>query len=57
METYVKTLKELSAQYLAEMESIQSSEKHKQLKILDMENLRRWYDRQYDYLIGHGEQV
>lgn len=56
MEQYVKSFRELSKTYLEEMERIQASTEHAQVKSMSMNELRRWYDRQFDYLTAHGEQ-
>lgn len=56
MEQYVKSFRELSKTYLEEIERIQASTEHVQVKSMTMNELRRWYDRQFAYLSAHGEQ-
>lgn len=54
---YVDNFKQLQKEYVAEIIRIQESDTSSALKQSAMSDLRRWYDRQYDYLMAHGEQV
>lgn len=54
---YVKSFKELKEKYLAELETIQASNEHQQLKSMAQNELRRWFDAQHSYLSSHGENT